>query len=387
MNLAQDLLFALRTFARAPLFVAVAVLSLAFGIGANTAIFSLTDQILVRMLPVRQPEQLVMLSAVGQHYGSNMGPNRISYPMYQDFRDHNSVFSGMFCFHETDMSMSYGGHTERVSGELVSGNYFPVLGVPAAIGRLFTASDDELQGGHPVAVLSYGYWQTRFAGSPGVIGMKLHINGYPFTVIGVSGAGFSGTDPGYAPQVRVPIMMSMKLTRYLDLNERRSRWVTAFGRLKPGISVRQAKASIQPFFHQILQMEVKQKAFAKASPYMKRQFLRMSMDVLPASKGRSSLRRQFSKPLLVLMAMVALVLLIACANVANLLLARASSRQKEIAIRLALGSGRRRIVQQLLVESLLLSLAGGLAGLLLAIWADKGLIGFLPPGSTPLNLS
>lgn len=142
MNLAQDLLFALRTFARAPLFVAVAVLSLAFGIGANTAIFSLTDQILVRMLPVRQPEQLVMLSAVGQHYGSNMGPNRISYPMYQDFRDHNSVFSGMFCFHETDMSLSYGGHTERVSGELVSGNYFPVLGVQAAIRRLFTAADD-----------------------------------------------------------------------------------------------------------------------------------------------------------------------------------------------------------------------------------------------------
>ena len=281
------------------------------------------------MLPVKDPEQLVMLSAVGRHYGGNMGWNRISYPMYQDFRDHNSAFSGMFCFRETQFSLSYSGRTERVSGEFVSGNYFPVLGITAAFGRLFTAEDDKVQGGHPIAVLSYGFWQRRFAGSPGVIGQKLIINGYPFTVVGVSQPGFSGTDPGSAPEVRVPIMMSRKLTAYLDLNNRRTRWVTAFGRLKPGVPIQRAKASLQPFFHQILQMEVKQKEFAKASPYMKQEFLKMSMDVLPASKGRSYMRRQFSEPLLVLMATVALVLLIACANIANLLIARATSRQKE----------------------------------------------------------
>jgi predicted permease len=236
-------------------------------------------------------------------------------------------------------------------------------------------------------VLSYGYWQSRFAGDPGVIGRKLLINNYPYTIVGVSQAGFASTDPGFAPQVRVPIMMAGTFLEFLRLNDRRSRWVTAFGRLKPGVSVEQAKAGIQPLFHQILNMEVTQKEFSKAAPEMKKAFLQMSMDVMPAAKGRSQLRRKFSKPLLVLMATVALVLLIACANVANLLIARATSRQKEIAVRLALGSSRGQVISQLLIESLILSLAGGVAGLVLANWTDKALIGFLPATSVPLTLS
>ena len=255
-NLLHDLRFTARTFMKSPAFVAVAVLSLALGIGANTAIFTLTDQLLLRLLPVHDPGQLVLLSAIRQHYGNNAGWNRISYPMYQDFRDRNQVFSKMFCLREVAMSVSYGGRTERISGEVDSGNYFPVLGVGAALGLLFTAEDDKVQDGQPVAVMSIGYWQRRFAGDPGVIGRKLVVNGYPYTVVGVSQAGFSETDPASAPELRVPMTMAKEVRAYMDLNDRRSRWVTAFARLKPGVSVEKAKAGLQPLFHQIIQMRL-----------------------------------------------------------------------------------------------------------------------------------
>jgi predicted permease len=384
----QDLRYAFRTLRKAPLFTSVAVLSLALGIGANTAIFTLVDQLILQLLPVRDPEQLVLLTARGQHYGSNTGSNAISYPMYQDFRDKNQVFQGMFCRFGNQFSLIYEGRTELVSGELVSGNYFPVLGVGAALGRVFTAQDDLIQGGHPIAVLSYGYWKTRFAGDPSVIGRKIVLNGYPLTIVGVSRKGFDGVEPGYSPQIRVPMMMKGQLTdKFYTLNNRRGRFAQVFGRLKPGVTLEQAKAGLQPLFHQILQMEVRERDFARATEHTRQQFLKMWMDVLPAANGRSDLRRQFSNPLLALMAIVALVLLIACSNVANLLIARATARQKEIAVRLALGAGRRRLILQLLEESLLLSGMGAILGIGLAIAIDQALIGFLPRGVLPLTLS
>src|SRR5437870_1449247 len=381
-TLLQDLRYAVRTLRKSPLFVSVALLSLALGIGANTAIFTLINQLILQYLPVRNPEELVLLSARGNHYGSNSGPNAISYPMYQDFREKNQVFSGMFCRHGDMVSITFGGRTELAAAELVSGNYFPVLGVGAAAGRVFNASDDLFQGGHPLAVISYGYWRSRFAGDRGIIGKKIVVNGSPITIIGVSQQGFDGVEPGYSPQIRIPITMQDSLPPnqpYPQLSNRRRRFIQVFGRLKPGMTLERAKAGLQPLFHQILEREVQDAAFAKASPYSKQQFLKMWMDTLPGSKGHSQLRQQFSKPLLALMAIVALVLLIACSNLANLLIARASARQKEIAVRLALGAGRWRLIRQLLVESILLSFIGGAAGLALAVWMDRILIRFQPP--------
>jgi len=367
----------------------VAVLSLALGIGANVAIFTLVHQLILQLLPVNHPEQLVLLTARGHHYGSNTGSNSLSYPMYQDFRDRNEVFSGLLCRYGDTFSIGFEGRTELVSGETVSGNYFSVLGVGAALGRVFTPNDDVTEGGHPLAVLSYTYWKTRFAGDPAIVGQKIVVNGFPLTVIGVSQAGFDGVQPGYSPQVRVPMAMHDELpkTPFPELQNRRRRFVQVFGRLRPGITLEKAKAGLQPLFHQILQMEVQMPAFSKATEYTKQQFLAMSMDALPAAKGRSQLRDRFSTPLLALMGIVAMVLLIACSNLANLLIARASGRQREVAIRLALGATRRRLIGQLLVESVILATAGGVVGVVLAIFLDKALLGFLPESVAVLTVS
>jgi predicted permease len=385
----RDLSYSLRTLRKSPLFTSVAVLSLALGIGANVAIFTLVNQLILQMLPVSHPEQLVMLSARGRHYGSNTGEHSLSYPMYQDFRDKNEVFSGLICRYGDTYSLGFNGRTELVEGEDVSGNYFSVLGVGAALGRVLTAADDVTEGGHPLAILSYSYWKTRFGGDPGVLGKKIVVNGYPLTIIGVSQAGFDGVHQGYSPQIRVPMAMhdSLPQTPFPELKNRRRRFVEVYGRLKPGVTIERAKAGLQPLFHQILQMEVQMPEFAKASDYARQQFLAMSMDALPASKGRSQLRDQFSKPLLALMGIVAVVLLIACSNLANLLIARASGRQREVAIRLALGASRRRLIGQLLVESVVLATAGGVIGLGLAIFMDRALLGFLPQDLAVLSVS
>ena len=258
---------------------------------------------------------------------------------------------------------------------------------------MFTPDDDRNPDGHPIAVLSHQYWIERFGGDPGILGAKLLVNGFPMTVVGVSQAGFNGMDPLYSPQIRIPIMMkrqvdpiSYKVASY-TLEDRRGRWVAAYGSLKPGVSEKQAKAALQPLFHQMLEMEVQEQAFAKASEITKQHFLRMWLDLLPASTGRSITRDKFSTALIVLMVIVGLVLLIACANIANLLIARASTRQKEVAVRIALGATPGHLVIQLLIESVLLALVGGSVGLALAVELDKMLLGNMPTGANPLIIS
>ena len=385
-----DFRYALRTLKRSPGFVAIAAMTLALGIGANTAIFSLLDQILLRLLPVKNPSELVLLTMRGHHYGSNWGGNAISHPMFRDFQAHNEVFSGMFCRFPSAAALTFGGQSERVRTELVSGTYFSVLGVKAILGRTFTPEDDRVPLGHPLVMLTYDYWRQRFGGDPEIIGKNLIVNGHNMTVVGVAQQGFDGVELGYTTQIFIPIMMQewINVGNPKMLTERRNRWVNAFGRLKPGVSITQAKASLQPFMHSMLEMEVKEAAFAHASTYDREQFLKCWIDVLPGSQGRSYTRRELSTPLWVLMATTGMVLLIACANLANLLLARATGRQKEIAVRLAIGASRGRIVSQLLTETLSLAALGGVVGLALAFWADKALMRiYLPADSTDLNIS
>ncbi len=391
MKLAFDLRLALRNLSKAPIFTAVAVISLALGIGANTAIFSLIDQLMLRLLPVHNPAELVLLDSSGNHMGNNRGENSFSYPMYQDIAAHNQVFSGVLGRVTAPVSMSLSGTTERVAGEVVSGTYFPVLGVGAAVGRTITPYDDTTPLGHPVVMLSYRFWQTRFAGDPAILNKTMVLNGHSFTVIGIAARGFDGIEPGSVTDLFVPVTMKTWITPNSvgmeDLKDRRSSWFQILGRLNPGTTRQQAKASLQVLFHQIIEQEAKDPQIARASEYDRQQFLKSAIDVLPASTGRSYLRTRMTKPLQVLMAIVALVLLIACGNVANLLLVRAAGRQREIAVRLALGASRWQIMRQLLVESVLLGLTGGAVGVGVAYAGVKALLAFLPQSVSELGLA
>ena len=365
----QHIRYALRSFRRNPLLVVVAVLSLSLGIGANTAIFSLIDQLLLRSLPVRDPQQLVQLAARGAHPGSNWGMNAMSYPMYRDIRDKAEVFNGVMCRFSMPLSLGHQGQTERIRGELVSGNYFDVLGVPAAIGRTFTPDDDQKPNAHPLVMLTYDFWQRRFGADPRILGQTLHINSYPMTVIGVSRRGFQGVEHGDATQVFVPMMMQQKalpmMSMHYKMEDRRTRFVNTFARLKPGVTIAQAKAALEPLYKQIIRMEVTEAFFKDTTEFSRKRFLESRMEVLEGATGRSYLRRQFTTPLYVLLAITGLVLLIACANVSNLLIARATARQREIAVRMALGASRGQIVAQLFTESLLLAAFSVAAGLVI----------------------
>src|SRR5450432_1155028 len=383
-----DIRFALRNLRRSPLFTLVAVASLALGIGANTAIFTLMDQLMLRLLPVAKPEQLVMIWPSGPHMGSNRGERVASYPMYQDFERKAQAFSDVFCQFSAPLSIGFGGHTERVDAELVSGNYFQALGVKPALGRVFSSrEDDRVYKGHPVVVLSHQYWVSRFAADPNVVGQKIQVNNYPMTIVGVSAPGFTGLDPSQSPQIRVPIQMKPLMTPgWDDIGDRRGQWVQIFARLKPGYGVDQSKASLQVLFSQILQDEINQKELKNTSKFYRDRFLARKVNVENAANGFSHLRQNYSTALIVLMCMVALVLLIACFNVANLLIARAIARQKEVAVRLAIGASRWQLVRQLLIESLLLSVAGGAAGLFLAVAMIRALMSYIPQDGAPLML-
>jgi predicted permease len=410
-HLARDLKYAWRGLTRSPLFTGVALLSIALGIGANTAIFTLVDEVLLRMLPVKHPEQLVLFNGPRNHYGNNSGGNMLSYPMYEDFRDNfvhrgaaafdgaqarplprvsqtlpnpaptPKIFSGVFARRPIAMSVGINGQSERVSGELVSGTYFEALGVGAALGRLITPDDDKIRGDGFVAVLSYDYWRNRFGADRGIAGQHVTINNYNFTIIGVSQQGFTGLDIGAVSNIRVPLMLKAQMTpNWDDVDNRRSRWVNVFARLKPDVTKDRALAVIQPFFHGLLEEEILSPFFSNTTPYTREQFLKGQVGLLDAAQGRSPIRQQLQDPLRLLFYLVGGVLLIACANVASLLIARATARQKEIAVRLALGASRGRIVGQLLVESMMLATVGGFIGLAFATWTTRFLIGFLPTG-------
>jgi predicted permease len=383
-----DLRFALRSLRRSPLFTAVAVASLALGIGANTAIFTLVDQLMLRLLPVAQPEQLVMIWSTGPNIGSNRGSRMASYPMYQDFQKKAQAFSSVFCRFGTSVSISFSGRTERIEAELVSGNYFQALGVRPAIGRVFSPEeDDRVYKGHPSVVLGHQYWVSRFAADPNVIGRKLLVNNYPMTIVGVSAPGFTGLDPARSPEIRIPIQMKPLMTPgWDDIGDRRSQWIQIFARMKPDFSVASAQASLQPLLTQVLREELAQPEMKDITAYNRDRFLGRKIRMEPAANGYSEMRRSYSTALIVLMCMVALVLLIACFNVANLMIARAISRQKEVAVRLAVGASRWQLLRQLLIESLVLSLAGGTVGLLLAVGIIRGLLAFLPGDTTTLML-
>jgi putative ABC transport system permease protein len=387
-TLLGDVRLALRGLRRNPLFAAVAILSLALGIGANTAIFTLVDQLLLRQLPVRNPDELVMLWQRGPHSGSNMGSRMHSYPIYQDFQQRGEPLSEVLARRLMPASISVDNETERVSAELVSGNYFTMLGVGPAVGRVFNSQeDDQVYNGHPVVVLGYDYWMSRFAGDRGVVGKKVLINDHPMTIVGVSAKGFAGLDPAQAPQIRVPILMEPTMApewTWFKPNDRRVRWLQVFARLKPGYTPETAQPQLQGLFMQIRQHEMTLPGARNWSDYIRKQFMTATLAVEPADVGYSGLRNDFSTALVVLMCMVGLVLLIACANVANLLIARGFMRQKEIAVRLSLGASRGRLVQQLLVESVVLSIIGGGVGLALAVVLTRGLIALVPSAGSPL---
>ena len=376
-TLLQDLRYALRTFLRNPGFTSVVVLTLALGIGANTAIFSLMNAVLLQSLPVRNPSELVVVQYTDPQSGREN--EDFSYPMYQAFRDKNSVFAGVFCRSGVDFNATYAGQSEQATGEMVSVNYFEVLGVRPWVGRLFTQEDDRVPGAHPVAILSYGYWQSRFGGDPFIIGKQILLDTKPMTVIGVTPPNFYGTQIASSPKIRVPMMMAtvFKPVPANRLQSPRHRWLTIMARRMPEVTISSAQASGDVLYHQVLEEQLSGMG-SKITEHDKQRVLSTHIFLQDGRHGFAHLQAQMERPLLLLFSVTAIVLLVACANIANLLLARSAKRKKEVAVRLAIGASPKRLIRQWLTESVLLALLGAAVGMLFTVWLSAGLIRFLP---------
>ncbi|MDI6448727.1 ABC transporter permease [Anaerobaca lacustris] len=384
----QDVRYGVRMLRKNPGFTVVAVVSLALGIGANTGIFTIFEQVLLRSLPVKDAGALVILTPEGKYIGSQWGGHVLSYPMFKDFQADEKLFDGVLCRRSEIVVMNDGRGAERIEIALVSGNYFEVLGVPPALGRTFVADDETAPGTNPVIVLSCDFWRSRFGGDPNVVGRTLRINDTAMEVVGVAVHGFNGLSLDSRPRLFLPITMKPQVSGGWErrMDDRRTQWVQVFSRLKPGLSCERAEVAIQTPYKQIIQREVEDASFAGVPAEEREQFLQSRLVLLPGRRGLSYLTTGLGRQFLLLMGLAGLVLLVTCANVSNLLVARTTRRQKEIMVRLAIGAGRWRIMRQVLVESLLLACAGGAAALLVAALTARAILRFAP-GQLSLTLS
>jgi predicted permease len=375
---------ALRTLFRSPFVTIVAIVSLAFGIGANTAIFSLFNQLLLRPLPVPAAEALVNLGAPGPKPGSTSCGDQggcsevFSYPMFRDLEQAQEPFVSLAAHRNFGANLSFKGQTFSGDGVLVSGSYFSTLGIQPAIGRLLTPDDDKTVNGHFIVVLSEAYWRTRFNADPNVLGETVIVNGQPMTILGVTPPDFHGASVGSRPQVYVPITMrGLMQPGFKGFENRRNYWVYVFARLKPGVSIDQATAAINVPYRAIIN-DVEAKLQTGMSDETLARFRAKTVTVVEGSRGQSDIHEEASAPLLILFSVTGLVLVIACANIANLLLVRGAGRSGEMAVRLSIGASRRHLVAQLLTESLLLALMGAALGLIVSGWTLDGVAALLP---------